>query len=131
MLGKIGRSLRERRFKRAARQWLTAKYGDVFTWRAALRLEGASDEHVFSAMARDMSAVCEAVYLEPDCTELTDGQRAQLEEAAFCMAVFPAGTDKLLIVPELKNGAVREWYADARDRLGKVTLTELGGRKKA
>ena len=125
MLKKIARALGEKSFNRKARRWLTEKYGDVFTWRAALRLEGAADEHIFSAMAKDMSVVCEVKYFAPDCAELTEEERVQLAVAAFGMAAFPAATEKLLIVPKLKSGAVRDWRAAAGEAPVSVTLTEL------
>ena len=106
MLKDMGRKLREWRFKRAARRYLREKYGDIFTWRASLRLDGACEAHIFSAAARDMSVVCELEYLEAQDGRLTEEQGAAVTEAAFCLTVFPAMTEKLLIVPERARAAV-------------------------
>lgn len=122
MLKDIGRKLREWRFKRAARRYLREKYGDIFTWRAAFRLDGACEAHIFSAAARDMSVVCELEYLETQDGRLTEEQCAAVTEAAFCLTVFPAMTEKLLIVPERAKTAAGQILEGTPGIFGNVTL---------
>ena len=122
MLKDMGQKLRKWRFKRAARRYLREKYGDIFTWRAALRLDGDCEVHIFSAAAKDMSVVCELEYLETHDGRLTEEQGADITEAAFCLSVFPAMTEKLLIVPERAKPAVGQRLDGTPGIFGNVRL---------
>ena len=69
-----------------------------------------------------MSVVCELEYLETQEGRLTEEQGAAVTEAAFCLSVFPAMTEKLLIVPERAKTAAGQMLEGTPGVFGNVTL---------
>ena len=128
---KLRRKSAEKRFKRAAERLLAERYGDRFTWSAAFTLGTPESRHVFSAAADDLSAVCELIWPElTETGELTDETVKRIKEAAFCLSVLPAGTQKLLLLPRLcqkgrEDTAFGRWLAENAFELGSAQAEEL------